>query len=217
MRMKTPLIAGALCLVSAVPAEACVMYSFTVFNPVPSAMTWGAGTAIALGDYTYFSPTVDVAMKLGDKAVVRPGIGICSGEGSTDPFFGASIGLQVTQNANMTVNLQSGIEYLTFDGGSEMTIPIGAAAKFGSSGPVGFYAGATLLWSSFEVSGPGGGSVSETDPLLYGGITGNSGSLGWTLGGGLKMGEGTDFAIIAAVNMNKASSAIRSFGRAWRK
>jgi hypothetical protein len=217
MRMKTPLIAGALCLVSAVPAHACYLYTFTMFNTVPDVITWGAGTSIQLGDYTYFSPTATVAMKLGDKAVVQPGIGICSGEGSTDPFFGASVALQVSQNANMTVNIQSGIEYLTYDGGNEMTIPIGAAAQFGSNA-MKFYAGGSLLWTSYSFDSEFGDvSGSDSDPVLFGGIMGASGSLGWTLGGGMKLGDDTDFAIVVGINMNKASSALRNFGRAIRK
>jgi hypothetical protein len=187
-----------------------------IYETIPTAMTWGVSTAIELGDYTYFSPTGSLAMKLGERAAVIPGIGICSGEGSTDPFFGAAVALRVSQSSNMTINVQSGISYLPFDGGSEMTIPIGAAARFTSSGPISFYAGATLMWSQFSIDGFD--SVSETDPLLYGGVMGSSGSIGWTLGGGLKMGEGgSDFAIIVGANLNKASSAIRSFSQVFRK
>ena len=211
MRLKTPLIAGALCVVSAVPAQACFLPYMAMYQAIPASPMFGAAVAFELGDYTYFSPTAYYAMRLGNSAVVTPGIGVCSGEGSTDPFFGSALAFRLTSNENMTLNLQTGLSYLPFDGGSEMTIPIGAAARFTSSGPMSFYAGATLLWQNFDVDGFE--SVSETDPLLFGGVSGTSGSIGWTLGGMLKMGDGTDFAIVGGINMNQASNAIRNFFR----
>lgn len=217
MRMRTPLLAGALCLTYAVPAYACNFYHFATYLPLPARPTWGAGVAVGLGDPVGFAVSGDVGMKLGEKIVVRPGIGICSVDSETNPYFGASVGLQLAQNANMTLNLQSGIQYTSFDGGSEMLIPIGAAARFGASGPMSFYAGGSLVWANFEVDGPGGGSFSDTNPMLYGGLMGSSGSIGWTLGAQIVMGDSdTDFGIIAAINLNSGASAIRHIGKLFR-
>ena len=80
----------------------------------------------------------------------------------------------------MTFNLQSGISYMPVDGASLMTIQIGAAASFAGTGNMGFYAGASLWWTQVEVDG--GGSGSDSDPVLFGGLQGFSGSLGWSLG-----------------------------------
>lgn len=157
-------------------------------------------------------------MKLGDKAVVQPGIGICTGEGSSDPYFGAGFAYRLSSNANMTVNLQTGISYLTFDGGNETTIPIGAAFMFKGSSSMSWYAGGSLWWmnSSYSVDGFDG-SASDTNPVIYGGAQIMSGSLAWTLGGQLLMGDNTEFGIVLGANMNKAASAIQSLPRLFRK
>jgi hypothetical protein len=60
-------------------------------------------------------------------------------------------------------------------------------------------------------------SVSETDPVLFGGITSKSGSMGWTLGAQLYMGEETDFAVVAGLSFNQAASAIQNIPKLFRR
>lgn len=208
MRMKIPLLAGAVSLAYAVPAGACTIYQNATYLAIPASITWGAGVSSVFSDPTATAVTGDVAMRLGERAVVRPFVGVCS-YGDTDPVFGGAFGLQVTQSASMMLNLQSGISYSSFDGGSEMSVPIGAAASFAGSGPMGFYAGGSLVWTSIDVDGVG--SDSDTNPMLFGGVSSRSGSLGWTLGGQLLLGDDTEFGVVAGLSFSGASSALRNF------
>ena len=156
MRMRTTLLAGALCLAYSVPAHAaCMFYSTATYLDIPAGgVTWGLGAAFMF-DPSVTAVSGDASMRLGDKAVVRPGIGLCSGGGESDPFFGADIGFRLSQTPTMSFNLQSGISYQSFDGGSLMNIPIGAAASFAGSGTMGFYAGGSLVWTQIDIDGFG--------------------------------------------------------------
>jgi hypothetical protein len=215
MRMRTPLLAGALCLAYATPAFACNFYFASTFMRIPARPSFGAGVEAALSDPSFFGISGDVAMRLGNNMVVQPAIGMCMGNDETDPYFGGGIAYKLTQSGTMTLNLQSGISYLPFDGGSEMTIPIGLAASFAGSGTMGFYAGASLWWTQFEIDDFD--SVSDSDPVLFGGLQSKSGSLGWSLGGVLYMGDDTEFGIVAGVSMNQGASAIRHIGKLFKK
>ena len=214
MRMKMPLLAGVLCLAAATPAYACGFWFTSAYMPIPARPSFGIGVNGALSDPAYWGISGDLAMKLGEKAVVRPAIGVCTGNGETDPFFGAGVAFNLTQSASMSLNLQSGIAYESFDGGSEMTIPIGAAASFKGSGSMGFYAGASLWWRQVEFQDQ---TASDSDPVLFGGIMANAGSMAWTLGGQLFMGDDTEFGIVAGLSMNKGASAIRHVGKLLKK
>ncbi|HEX6315428.1 MAG TPA: hypothetical protein VFZ73_11240 [Gemmatimonadaceae bacterium] len=218
MRMRMPLLAGVLSLVSAAPVYACTFYFTSAYMPIPARPTFGAGVMAEFSDPAGFAVSGDVGMKLGERMVVRPAIGLCSYEvvdRENDPFFGAGVALNLTQSATMSLNLQSGISYMSTDFGNTTIVPIGAAASFRGSGPVSFYAGASLWWQQIEVDG--GGSDSETDPVLFGGLTGSAGSLGWTLGGQLYMGDDTEFGLVAGLNFNQAASMIRNLPKLFSK
>jgi hypothetical protein len=208
-------MAGVLCLVSAAPAFACNFYFASSYMSIPARPSFGVGVAGEFSDPAYWGFSGDVAMKLGDKAVVRPGIGMCSGNSETDPFFGAGVAYNLTQSGTMSLNLQSGISYLTFDGGNEMVIPVGAAASFKGTGNMSFYAGASMWFWSYDYDV--GGSGSDSDPVLFGGLMANSGSMSWTLGGQLLMGDDTDFGIVAGLSLNQGAAAIRHIGSLFRK
>jgi len=215
MRMRTPLLAGALCLAYATPAFACNFYFASTFMRMPAKPSFGVGVNAEMSDPSFIGISGDVAMRLGNNAVVQPAIGICTGDDETNPFFGAGFAYKLTSNSSMTLNFQSGISYLTFDGGNEMTIPLGLAASFTGSGSMGFYAGASLWWTSFCIDGYG--SDSDSDPVLFGGIQSKSGSMAWSLGAELFMGDDTEFGIVAGVSMNKAASAISHIGKLVRR
>lgn len=215
MRMRTPLLAGALCLAYATPAFACNFYFASTFMRIHSRPSFGAGVSAAFSDPATFAISGDVAMRLGNNMVVQPGIGVCTGGDNTDPFFGAGVAYKLTESGTMAFNLQSGIAYQTLDGGSLMTVPIGAAASFAGSGAMGFYAGASLWWQNFEFDG--GASVSNTDPVLFGGLQSRSGSLGWSLGAQLFMGDETEFGVVFGIHTNPGASAIRHIGKLFTK
>jgi hypothetical protein len=214
MRMRTPLLAGALCIVSATPAFACNFYFASTFMRIPARPSFGVGVE-ATFDPSFFGISGDVAMRLGNNAVVQPAIGVCSGEDETDPYFGGGFAYKLTQSGTMTLNLQSGISYQSFDGGNMMTVPIGLAASFASTGTMGFYAGASLWWTQVEIDDFD--NDSNSDPVLFGGIQSRSGSMAWSLGGLLYMGDDTEFGIVAGISMNQGASAIRHIGNLFRK
>ena len=215
MRMRIPLLAGALSLAIASPASACNWWFAASYMPIPTKISFGVGASGEMSDPSFWGISGDVAMKLGDKAVVRPAVGMCMGNDETDPYFGAGVAFNLSSNANMSINLQSGISYLPFDGGSEMTIPIGAAASFKGSDKMSWYAGASLWWTQFEVDDFD--SVSDSDPVLFGGVNLKSGAIAWTLGGQLFMGDDTEFGIVVGAGFNQAANAIRRIGSAFRK
>jgi hypothetical protein len=213
MRMKTPLLAGALCLAYATPAFACNFYFSSTYLRIPARPSFGVGGLAQFSDPMVFGVAGDVAMKLGEKVVVRPGIGLCSydvgDERQNEPFFGGDIGISIARNATMSLNLQSGISYRSSDFGDVMMVPIGAAASFASSSAMSFYAGASLWWRDIDIEG----AESQTDPVLFGGLQGGS----WTLGGQLFMGDDTEFAVVGGFSFSQAASAIRSFPKLFRK
>jgi hypothetical protein len=205
MRMRTPLLAGALCLVTATPAFACNFYFASTFMRIPARPSFGVGVEANFDDPATFAISGDVAMRLGNNMVVQPGIGVCTGDDNTDPFFGAGVAYRLTSSGTTMFNLQSGISYQSFDGGSQMIIPVGAAASF-----------ASLWFWTLDIDALDE-SVSETDPVLFGGITSKSGSMGWTLGAQLYMGEETDFAVVAGLSFNQAASAIQNIPKLFRR
>lgn len=211
MRKAPWYIAGILLVVHATPALACNFYFASTFMKVPARPSFGIGVNGELSDPAFWGISGDVAMKLGEQAVVQPAIGVCTGDGETDPFFGAGVAYRISNGANMAVNLQSGISYESFDGGNAMTIPIGAALSFKSSESMSWYAGGSLWWTSVDVDGFG--SASDSDPVLFGGLNLASGPLSWTFGGQLLMGADTEFGIVLGANMNKGVNALRNFIR----
>ena len=209
MRMKTPLLAGALCLAVATPAYACNFYFASTFMKVPAKPSFGVGVNGELSDPAFWGISADVAMRLGNQAVVQPAVGICTGDGETDPFFGAGVAYRLTSNANMAVNLQSGIAYLTYDGGNEMTIPVGAALSFKATETMSWFAGGSVWFQT--VDDDVFGSVSDNTTVLFGGLQIASGPMAWSLGGEVALGDDTEFGIVVGANMNQGVNAIRNF------
>ena len=215
MRMRTPLLAGALCLAYATPAFACNFYFASTYMRIPARPSFGVGVEANLADPATFALSGDVAMRLGNNMVVQPAIGMCIGDDDSDPFFGAGVAYKLTQSGTMGLNLQSGISYMPLDGANIMTIPIGLAASFAGSGSMGFYAGASLVWAQVDIED--GESFSDSDPMLFGGLQSRSGSMAWSLGGQLLMGDDTEFGIVAGVGFGQAASAIRHIGKLIKK
>lgn len=212
MRMKLPLLAGALCLAYATPAYACNFYFASTFMKIPARPSFGAGVSGELSDPAFWGISGDVAMKLGENAVVQPALGVCTGDGETDPFFGAGVAYRVLNNANVALNLQSGISYLTYDGGNEMVIPVGAALSYKSNATMSWFAGGSV-WIQ-KLDDDLFGSVSDNITVLFGGLQLASGPMAWSFGVEAAMGDGdTEFGVVLGANMNSAASAIRSFIR----
>lgn len=213
MRMRTPLLAGALCLAYATPAFACNFYFNSTYMRIPARPSFGIGVEANLADPATFALSGDVAMRLGNNMVVQPAIGMCIGDDDSDPFFGAGVAYKLTQSGTMGLNLQSGISYMPLDGANIMSIPIGLAASFAGSGTMGFYAGASLVWAQIDYESDLIEDGSDSDPVLFGGLQSRSGSMAWSLGAQLLLGDDTEFGIVAGVGFGQAASAIRHIGK----
>ena len=211
MRKATWYIAGVLLVAHATPALACNFYFTSTFMKVPAKPSFGFGANGALSDPAVWGISGDVAMRLGDNAVVQPAIGYCTGGGQSDPYFGAGVAYRLANNAGLAVNLQSGVSYQSFDGGNQVVIPIGAALSFGSTGTMSLFAGGSVwvMQSDFD----GVGSESTSDPVLFGGANFAAGAMALTVGGQLLLAEDTEFGIVRGANMNQGVNPLRWFQR----
>jgi hypothetical protein len=167
------------------------------------AKALGAGVQIqpgSDGDNTYFIPTVDVGFPLGEgRGVVKPMIGVCTGDG-TEIVFGGGGAFQLWGNpaGNFTVDGQVAVTAYSFEGGSEQVIPISLMGRLdSSSGSASLVFGAGFQVARYSVDSPGfSESGSDSDPFAS--IAGLFGSGAVRFQGGLLIKKGdtdTDFAI----------------------
>jgi hypothetical protein len=180
MRMNTSLLTGALCLAVATPAYACNFYFASTFMKVPAKPSFGIGVNGELGDATIWGISGDVAMRLGDQAVVQPGIGICTGEGETNPYFGAGVAYRLANNANMAVNLQSGSATSTT---AAMVTFRSAQRCLRRSETVALCGWVAVV----EAERLASANHSDTDPVFFDGLQVSSGPMAWTFGAQLRV------------------------------
>lgn len=236
MRWKTQsLMAGVLTLAWAVPAHACSLWFNSTALRVPQKPTFSLGLA-HISSFNIYA--VDVALKAGDKVVVRPGVGECSGGGESNLVYGAAVGVNVfkDQTGNLSVNLQAGYEGDSYDGGSEHNIPVGASVAYtlntGSSASsarpgllaaaaskVTLYGGATInFYSDSYDYGEGSQDYSSTDKAFFGGAMFDTGN--FTLTGGVTFwsyegGSETAINVGAGMALGAASNMLRNLKSAF--
>ncbi len=171
------LLAGATSIMGSTSALACDLYFNSVFLSQPAGrLAIGAGAQIQTGSPSTTIFSGDVSIKLGPKAVLRPGLGLCHQGGgvgfqsSNTLTFGSGLGVRLwnSSNGGVAINGQTGFAYASSDGASSLTFPIGAAAEFKASDQAFVFVGAALQFSRFSYTG---GSQTESDPVLYGGVT----------------------------------------------
>ena len=109
-------IAAGLGLTWASPAHACGLWFNSTYLMVPASPTVSLGLQ---NIDNYMMIAADAALKLGDKIVLRPGVGTCryTGDGGgSDMVFGAAAGMQVWKDAagKVTANVQVGAEMLSY-------------------------------------------------------------------------------------------------------
>jgi len=212
-------IAAGLGLTWASPAHACGLWFNSTYLMVPASPTVSLGLQ-NIDNYMMIS--ADAAFKLGEKIVLRPAVGTCryTGDGGgSDMVFGAAAGMQVWKDAagKVTANVQVGAEMLSYDGGSERNIPIGAAVAFKTSETLNLFGGASMNLYNVSFDLPTGGEVSEssTDPSLFAGAAFRTGKMQLTGGITMYMGDESEMAINlgAGMALGTASSAIKSLLR----
>lgn len=221
MRLRTGyLMAAALVLGLPSQAHACYLYLHSVFLPIPASPTFGAGVQVNPDDEIGYVGSVDAAFKLGSKAVLRPTVGMCKSGDFSELIFGAAAALRVWADAsgNTTVNVQTGLSYMSYDGGSNMTIPVGMAASFKRSNTMSFYAGGSLYLNKYDYETIGGSvSDSDSDPVLFGGLSSNLGSMQVTAGAAVAFASETDIMLNLGFTNWQPTSAIRSLVSAIRR
>ena len=209
------LIAVALAVTSASPAYACGLWFNSTYLMIPSNPVVSLGVQ-SIGDYMMIA--ADAAFKLGDKMVLRPGVGSCryTGDGGgSEIAYGAAAGMQVWKDAagKVTANIQAGAELLSYDGGSERNIPIGASVAVKSSDKLTLIGGAAInLYNDSYDAGGIDYSESSSDPSLYAGAAFMTGKVRLTGGIAMFMGDDSEMAINIGGGMalGTASNAIKT-------
>lgn len=229
MRWRTKsLIALGLMVSTAAPAFACGFWFNSAFMGVPGGPTVSVALQNWFSDYASRTLTGDVAVKVGDKASVRAGAGICMEESGDETdsniMFGGSGAMRVWQDeaGKMSVNAQAGIEMASFDGGSYRNIPIGVALMTKSSETMSLFAGAAFNMSNISVDDCPDGfdcDASNSDPSLFGGAVFAMGKVNVTAGATIALGDDTEFALNVAGSMSMGStmSGLRKIGSLFRK
>lgn len=211
MRWKPlPLLAGVACLAWPSVASACWTSELARLWAIPQKFDLGAGLLFQPGEGGGEATQVfsaSAAFKLGAKASLGPLVGMCKSGSYSATLFGAGAGFNVwNDNAGkIGINVQTGLNYLSDEGSTDIIIPVGAVAEFKPSDKLGFAAGAGMMIDRFSVDAqPGfaGFSETDTDPFFYGGAIFKMTALDIYVGGVLKMGEGgTDTALNAAIRL----------------
>jgi hypothetical protein len=187
------------------PSVAAACDSSLGYFLMRSTMQRSVGVGIQIqpgsdGEDTYLIPTVDVGFPLGaGRGVVKPMIGLCTGDG-TEIVFGGGGGFQLWANpaGRFTLDGQVALTAYSFEGGSEQVVPISVMGRLNSSSgnaSLVFGAGLQVARYSFEAAGFSE-SGSDSDPFLsIGGLFGGGAA---RLQGGLLIRKGdsdTDLAV----------------------
>jgi hypothetical protein len=221
MRWRTGiLVAGALSLGLPAQAHACYLYLHSVFLPIPASPTFGAGVQVNPDDEIGWVGSVDAAFKLGSKAVLRPSVGMCKSGDFSELIYGAAAALRIWADAsgNTTVNVQTGFSYVSYDGGNDLTIPVGLAASFKRSNTMSLYAGGSLFLNKYNYETISGDvSDSDPDPVVFAGLSSNLGSMQVTAGAAVAFASETDIMLNLGFTNWQPTSAIRSLVSVFRR
>lgn len=217
MRWRTrSLVAVGLSLGWSAPALACGLWPNYTFIAIPS------GPMISVGLQNvenYRIIAASATFKAGDKAAITPIVGHCaytgSGASGGDVTYGANVAYQVWKDAagKVSVNAQAGVELLSYDGGNERNIPVGAVVGMSASEMLDIFGGVLM---SFYNDSYGGSSYSSTDPAITAGAAYKTGKIRLTGGVTMYMYDGgSEMAINVAGGMalGSASNAIRNLFR----
>ena len=210
MRVK-PLLIGTACLLLMAPAAlaACDFYmGYTFFRVPSSSVALGGGMNIqpgSDGEDTYLIPSVDVSIRLGERAVVRPGVGLCTSTGDesdSEVTLGGGFGIHLWTNdeGNFSLNLQGAIAHASGDDWSEQTMPFFAAGQYQASETAAVFFGA-----GFQVGRSSYGdedAETDSDPMAFGGATFDVSRAAVSAGIQLKKGDSdTDYALVFGLNV----------------
>jgi hypothetical protein len=223
MRQRTRwFIVSALCVGWSVPTFACPLWFSSSYLAIPSAPTIGAGISFWPEDPATTVIGGDVAFKLGDKFVLRPGVGVCMEDSENNMIFGAMAAYNAFQEATgkIGVNFQAGFETISYDGASWRNIPIGVAIQMKNSETMSLFGGAAFNMTEYSYD-DFGGSFEETssDPSVYGGAVFATGKMKLMASATLWMGDETDFGLNVGATMavGGGSSALRRLNSLFRR
>jgi len=186
-------------------ASACDLYLAYTYLGVPTgSLSFGGGLVASpmSGDSdTYLMPSVDMGIRLGDRAVVRPAVGLCNGPDDNEIMLGAGGAFNIWRDASSgtALNVQAHLARTSSDGFTTMSIPIvgsgiypltESASIFGTLGVQ------MLRWSYSSFS------ESDTNLVAATGVRFSTGSTDISAGINIVNGESdTDLGLIAAVSV----------------
>jgi hypothetical protein len=202
MRRTAPvLFAAAAVLLGAQSALACELYTDHVFMSMPTD-GWALGVGGELDHVkgsNGFEVGADVSIKLGSKAVIRPGVGLCRFAGSSKPVFGGGVGLNLwnSTDGKIMLNGQSGLSFSRKSGVTDIHVPVLGVLHYASSETLGLFGGAGI---EYERSSTSLGSGSDTNPLLSGGFIAGLGSMDFIGAVAFTLGSVTETSVSAGLS-----------------
>ena len=192
-------------------ASACDFYlAYTFLGAQNASFAIGGRLNIQPGSDggdTFTIANADVAIPLGERGVVLPAVGICSGGDETELTAGGGVGVNLFNSSDglWSVNVQSHLAWASFEGGSEITAPVIAAASYAVNESASIFAGAGLQIGrvSFDSDFSGlDGSETDSDPVGFAGVSFGSESVGFSAGVQIKKGdEDTDYALVGGLRI----------------
>jgi hypothetical protein len=109
------------------------------------------------GSATFLIPSLDVSIPLGSRAVLKPMVGFCTPteEGDSEVVFGGGGAVNFWNNSAETfaLNLQGVATAYTFEGGSDVVIPLSVLGKWDASASGALVFGGGIQIDRFKFSG----------------------------------------------------------------
>jgi hypothetical protein len=159
-------------------------------------MTVGVGiTASPLnGDGgTYLVPSVDLGIPIGARAVIHPVIAYCTGDDDFSEIVfggGGAFNAWNSTDGRVHLNVQAHAARTSFEGGSEMSIPIMASVLYNLNEGTNLFGSAGVAMYRYSYDGVGDISGSDTNPAAAGGVQFSAGNLHISAGLQIVSGEG---------------------------
>jgi hypothetical protein len=135
---------------------------------------------------------------------VAPSVGLCTGGDESEVIIGAGAAYSLGRNADgrMAFNIQSHFARGSFEGGSELTIPLVVVGSLAAGSTASVFAGAGLQFYRLSFSGTGGSaSATDSNPIVFGGVTLDMGTIDLTGGLQLLLADGSDVGLTVGASI----------------
>jgi len=186
-------------------ASACDLYLAYTYLGVPTGSLAVGGGLVASpmsGDTdTFLMPSVDLGIRLGDRAVVRPALGLCNGPDDNEIILGAGGSFNIWRDASSgsALNVQAHLARTSTDGFTTMSIPIVGSGIYPLTDSASIFGtlGVQMLRWSYESL-----SNSDTNLVAATGVRFSTGSTDISAGINIvNTDDDTDLGLIAGVSI----------------